>query len=93
MDTTNIDTKKLLCKWNEAKEEISRLQKKIDNYKTLANQMMDERGTDTLKGDGLHLERREHKSVSMRKRDVPDDVWKQYATESVTKACWLKKDK
>ena len=76
-DTTDIDT--LLEKYNDAKEQISILEKKLEKYKKYAEHIMDNEDKDEISNLKFSLTRRNMSRTTLSKDDIPKDIWNKYA--------------
>ncbi len=77
----NIEIDELLDHWQSAKDEISKLEKKCEKYKKIAERMMIGEGTNTLVSKDYTVTRRVVCRDSLAKKDVPSDIWKSYAKQ------------
>lgn len=75
MDDVDI----LLNKWNETKEQISELEKKLEKYKRYAEKIMNETRSDELSNEIYVLTRRDMSRNTLSKDDVPSEIWTRYS--------------
>ncbi len=76
-DTNDIDT--LLEKYNDTKEQISILEKKLEKYKKYAERVMDDEDKDEISNFNFSLTRRNMSRTTLSKNDIPKDIWNKYA--------------
>ena len=76
-DTNDIDT--LLEKYNDTKEQISILEKKLEKYKKYAERIMDDEDKDEISNFNFSLTRRNMSRTTLSKNDIPKDIWNKYA--------------
>ena len=74
----NDDIENLLNKWYSAKQEISQLEKKIEN-------------TDEIASDNYILKRKELNRTTIGKKDLPEDIWDRYSKELFYNAFYISK--
>lgn len=89
MSLDSSDIKKLLEHWFEAKNEIIKLEKKIEKYKCVANRVMNQQNTNILTDNNIKLKRKEISRTTISKQDVPKDMWNKYARSCSYKAYYL----
>lgn len=75
----NVDIDQLLEKWADARSTISTLEKKVDNYKKIAKQYLIRHNLTKYENDFFKLRQSTQNRSIMHKKDVPKDVWAQYA--------------
>jgi len=75
MDDVDI----LLNKWNETKEQIGDLEKKLEKYKRYAEKIMNETRSDELSNDVYVLTRRDMSRNTLSKDDIPSEIWTKYS--------------
>lgn len=75
----NIDMDQLLEKWADARNTAAALEKKMDNYKKIAKQYLLRNNIKKYENDFFKLSQSVHERTSVQKKDVPKDVWDQYA--------------
>ena len=76
-NTDDVDT--LLKKWDETKEQISLLEKKLEKYKKYAERIMDNEDKDEINNSRYSLTRRNMSRTTLSKDDIPKDIWSKYA--------------
>jgi len=76
-DTNDMDT--LLEKYNDTKEQISILEKKLEKYKKYAERIMDNEDKDEISNLKFSLTRRNMSRTTLSKDDIPKDIWNKYA--------------
>tara|TARA_B100000989_G_C19217776_1_gene334549 strand:- start:142 stop:417 length:276 start_codon:yes stop_codon:yes gene_type:complete len=91
MDCDELDT--LLKKWNDAKYEISILEKKIDKYKRATEKLMNKSNINSLEGNFMIVNRRNITRSSITKRDVPVKIWNEYSRTMSYPAYYINKKK
>ena len=71
--------------WIDLKNQISRLEKKLNGYKDFVKKYMIENDLNTIKNsDGkIEVNRTRSSSTRISKQDVPDDLWTEYAKVNV----------
>lgn len=69
----------LLEKWASDKEKLAKLEKRIEKYKKIASELMDEEDTDILSGSDYFLKKRKQTRSTITKNDVPSEIWNQYS--------------
>jgi len=75
MDDVDI----LLNRWNETREQISELEKKLEKYKRYAEKIMNETRSDELSNEVYILTRRDMSRTTLSKDDVPSEIWAKYS--------------
>jgi hypothetical protein len=75
----NIDMDQLLEKWADARNAAAALEKKMDNYKKIAKQYMLVNNIKKYENDFFKLSQSTHSRASVQKKDVPKEIWDQYA--------------
>jgi predicted RNase H-like nuclease (RuvC/YqgF family) len=76
------DINNLLESWSNAKAEITKLEKKIEKYKRLANIIMDGQSENSVSSESFTLKRKELSRNTISKKDVPKDIWDKYSNTS-----------
>lgn len=76
-----MDTQTILEKWYVAKEKISQLEKKIEKYKSAISKELNKKETDKLTIGGYTVTRRRTTRTTLSKNNVPETIWKEYATK------------
>lgn len=69
-----------LQKWQSAKEKLELLENKIKKYKAEIGKEMDRKNVDKLSAGGITVTRRKNTRTYLSKENVPDGIWKEYAT-------------
>ena len=87
----NDDIENLLNKWYSAKQELSQLEKKIEKYKVLAENLMNKENTDEISSDNYILKRKELNRTTIGKKDLPEDIWDRYSKELFYNAFYISK--
>lgn len=85
------DIENLLNKWYHSKQELSQLEKKIEKYKTIAENLMNKENTDVIKSDKYILQRKEMNRTTIGKKDLPEDIWNRYSKELFYNAFYISK--
>jgi len=85
----NDDIENLLNKWYSAKQELSMLEKKIEKYKILAENLMNKENVDVLTSNNYILKRKEINKTTIGKKDLPIDIWNKYSKESFYNAFYI----
>lgn len=80
---------KILHKWYEAKQELNKLEEKINKYKVQITKEMNARDTDTISANGYKVSRRRNTRTYVSKESLPPELWKQYSTRSSFDAFFL----
>jgi len=73
------DINTLLEKWNDTKEQISLLEKKLEKYKKYAERIMDNEDKDEIINSYYSLTRRNMSRMTLSKDDMPKDIWIKYS--------------
>jgi len=87
----NDDIENLLNKWYSAKQELSQLEKKIEKYKVLSENLMNKQNTDEITSDNYTLKRKELNRTTIGKKDLPEDIWERYSKELFYNAFYISK--
>ena len=87
----NIDS--IFRKWNDAKNQISELEKKIEKYKKVMGKMMDNQEKNTISGEDFSLCRKTISSRTILKKNIPEHIWDTYSSPKEYKSYYLKKNK
>jgi hypothetical protein len=85
----NEEIEELLNNWNKIKENISMLEKKMEQCKHTAEKLMDNNNTDKLDSKLYTLERRELNRTSISKKDLPEEIWNRFSKESFYNVFYL----
>lgn len=85
------DIENLLSKWYNAKQELFQLEKKIEKYKVLAENLMNKENIDVIKSEKYILQRKEMNRTSIGKKDLPEDIWNRYSKELFYNAFYISK--
>ena len=75
----NIDMDQLLEKWADTRNMIVALEKKMDNYKKIAKQYLLRNNIKKYENEFFRLSLSVHERTSVHKKDVPKEIWEQYA--------------
>ena len=75
----NIDMDQLLEKWADTRNNIATLEKKVDNYKKIAKQYLLRNNIKKYENEFFKLSQSVHERTSVQKKDVPKEIWEQYA--------------
>lgn len=75
----NVDMDQLLEKWADARNTAAALEKKMDNYKKIAKQYMLRNNIKKYENEFFKLSLSTHNRTSVHKKDVPKEIWDQYA--------------
>ena len=85
----NIQLGETLRKWNDAKEKIELLEKKLKKYRDLVAKEMNRQETEKLSANGFAVIRRRSTRTYLTKESVPASIWKQYSTRCSYDAFFL----
>ena len=85
------DIENLLNKWYNAKQELFQLEKKIEKYKVLAENLMNKENIDIIKSEKYILQRKEMNRTTIGKKDLPEDIWNRYSKELFYNAFYISK--
>lgn len=85
------DINEFLERYNNVKEQITTLEKKLDNYKKYATKMMEKYNTTTLTNNKFTLTKRELQKRTIGKDDLPFDLYMQYSKVCSYDAFYLTK--
>ena len=85
------DIENLLSKWYNAKQELFQLEKKIEKYKVLAENLMNKENIDVIKSEKYILQRKEMNRTTIGKKDLPEDIWNRYSKELFYNAFYISK--
>jgi hypothetical protein len=69
----------LLEKWADTRNNIATLEKKVDNYKKIAKQYLLRNNIKKYENEFFKLSQSVHERTSVQKKDVPKEIWEQYA--------------
>ena len=72
----------VLRKWSEAKAAAAAAEKEVEECKSQVEVEMRKQGTDTIKTAAFEVTKRKQSRESCSKKDLPADVWAQYAKVS-----------
>jgi len=75
----NVDIDLLLEKWADARNNISVLEKKVDNCRKIMKQYLMQNNTKKYENDYFRVSQSVHERTSVQKKDVPKEIWDQYA--------------
>lgn len=81
----------ILNYFNDVKKQISSLKSEEEDIKEKIHELMDERGVDKLVGNDFVCTRSNRITTSIKKNNVPEDVWNTYATPTQFQTITLKK--
>mmetsp|Transcript_34685 Transcript_34685/g.100015 ORF Transcript_34685/g.100015 Transcript_34685/m.100015 type:complete len:135 (+) Transcript_34685:80-484(+) len=83
LDTTGLDKlDKVLDTWNWAKGEEAAMKKKIEDCKTQVEAFLKKQGVSELVTPKYKVNKRSQSREGISKKDVPANVWSQYAHKS-----------
>ena len=82
-----------LQEWYELKQTISKLNKKCEKYRKIAEEVMREKNINSISENGISVERKIQQSTRMIKKNVPVDIWNEHATISRYNTFYVKKVK
>lgn len=88
-----MNLEEVVEKWDEAREKLDILEKKLQKYKTIIAKEMNNKNTDKLSIGRFHVSRRRNTRTYMSKESVPVNIWKEYATKCSYDAFFLTKNK
>uniref|UniRef100_A0A6C0DZX6 Uncharacterized protein n=1 Tax=viral metagenome TaxID=1070528 RepID=A0A6C0DZX6_9ZZZZ len=89
MNETNVDN--LLEKWYEAKQQINDLESKINNYKRIAENIMEHKNVESLMNDKFLLQKKDINKTTISKKDLPIEIWNKYSKENFYSAFYISK--
>lgn len=69
-------------KWQECRQTIQDLEKKMQKYKDRVAQYMTDHGKETYQKNGLQVKRVSQTRFAVHKESLPQDVWNKYKTPS-----------
>lgn len=75
----NIDVDALLDKWADARNTISVLEKRVENYKKVMKQYLARNNLTKYENDFFIVRQGTQNRSFVTKKNVPDDVWEMYA--------------
>ena len=87
----NDDIENLLDNWYLAKQEICKLEKKIEKYKTIAENLMNKEKNDIISSANYILQKKECNRSTIGKKDLPEDIWDRYSKELFYNAFYISK--
>lgn len=87
----NEDISNLLDKWYDAKQELSLLEKKIEKYKHMVEDIMNRHNTDTLSSEKIVVNRKALNRTTISKKDLPSDIWDRYCKELFYSSFYISK--
>ena len=90
MNKTELDG--FLENWYETKQEITKLENKIEKYKRIARKMMDENETDLLHNSTYKLARKDGSRTTIGKDDLPEDIWNRYSKKTYFTSFYISKN-
>ena len=71
---------KLINDWKNIKDEITRLQKQSDRYKSKVENIMEKTGKSYIKGTKYTIKKKYQQNNRMIKKNIPEDIWEKYST-------------
>jgi hypothetical protein len=83
----------ILEKWYLTKTEITRLEKKVENYKNKINKIMVENHRDEIKGDDYTVSKTSITRHSLNKKNVPVEIYDKYKSKISYESFFVKKRK
>ena len=89
MNESNVDN--FLENWYHVKQQIIELEAKIDKYKKIATDYMDNSNNDLIKNDKYKLEKKDMIRSSVSKNSLPKDIWDTYSKENFYSAFYISK--
>jgi hypothetical protein len=89
INKTDIST--LLDQWYDAKNSIAELEDKIEKYKKLASKVMNNNNTNIITDGTYTIKRKEIERFTISKKDVPNNIWKEYSKKNNYNAFYLTK--
>jgi len=75
----NVDMDRLMEKWADVRTRIAVLEKQMENYKKVAKQNMIRNNLKKYENEFFKLSLSTHNRTSVHKKDVPKEIWDQYA--------------
>lgn len=75
-----MNIEEILEKWYNTKQELTRLEKKCEHYKRQIRKVMEHKHTDSISSSDFKVTRRHIERETIAKKDLPRDIWKQYAS-------------
>lgn len=88
-----MSLEKILIKWDEARAKLELLEEKLKKYKTMVSKEMDRKEVDKISIGAYTVTRRRNVRSTITKDNVPDHIWKEFATKSSYDAFFLVKSK
>jgi len=74
-----IDTDTFLERWYSAKQDLSKLEKRCNEYKKCAEKLMDRSGKDRLSGKKYEVTRKKVQKKQISKKETPVEIWNRYS--------------
>jgi predicted translin family RNA/ssDNA-binding protein len=71
---------RLVLKYEEVRQEIKNLEKKMDKYRNKINDELKRHGLDKYSNHEFQIQKYVTETNRILKKHVPEDIWKQYAT-------------
>lgn len=90
-NSNDEDISILLKQWDETRETISELEKKMEKYKRLASRFMLKKNTTELVYGKYVLKQKKLSRETISKKDLPKDIWKMYSKNIEYDAYYLRK--
>lgn len=75
----NIDIDRLMEKWADTRTTIATLEKKVEIYKNTAKRFLVQNNVKKYENDFFRLSQSTHNRTSVQKKDIPKEIWDQYA--------------
>lgn len=91
MKIGDIDVEELLDNWQDVKDQISVLEKKMEKYKKVATKIMEKKGSNSISSKDYILSKKDLRRNTIAKCDVPLQVWDKYSKSCTYQAFYLKK--
>lgn len=82
----NSDVSKLLNDWYDTREELKNAERHLTYLKKQATRLMDSNNVNTLKSKNYTLQRRKNSRRSLKKEDIPENVWEKYVSKTQFKS-------
>ena len=86
-----FDVNDFLGRWQDLKDQMSVLERKLDNYKKFALNEMSKVGENKLEGDELVLTKKSITKTTIGKDDLPKEIWERYNKKCNFDAFYLTK--
>lgn len=82
---------RLITRYDEIRQEISNLEKKLEKYKKKIDDEMRHNGLDNYKNSGFQVLKCTQQRLGMQKKNVPEEIWSRYATAQKVEFLMIKK--